>query len=357
MKEDEYGELHPVIDTIKCIECGQCQIHCPNNVKMKYNKPKKVYAAVRHNKKELKRCAAGGVASLIMDSCYKQGWSVYAARWDSDFQCVHKKLGAESEVEAFKGSRYVQSYIGNSYLNVKKELELGKSVLFIGTPCQCAGLKTFLNGNVTNLVVIDLVCHGVCSQRYLNEELEYLTKGKQKDNVTFRGYGLKEDQHFCIWNDGQIILNHPGEIDYYMKAYSDGVTLRESCYQCHYAIQQRVGDITLGDFHGLDNSIHSDFKKNCVNVVLLNTEKGIEIFKSIAEDLLLIERTIDEAVRGNRCLQKPWFRHKKQKIFRRRLKKDSFPKAIRKTLKKEMIVAFGNKVIKYIKIRLGYGLS
>lgn len=297
----------------------------------------------------------GGVASLIIDACYKEGWSVYAARWDSNLQCVHKRLAAESEVEAYKGSRYVQSYIGNTYINVKKELEFGKRCLFIGTPCQCAGLRAFLNREYEYLVVIDLVCHGVCSQRYLNEELEYQTKGKQKDNVTFRGWSLKEDQHFCIWNHGETILNHPCEIDYYMKGYSDGVTLRESCYQCHYTTKQRVGDITLGDFHGLEHGIHSDFRKNCVNVVLLNTQKGLELFHSVEEELVSVERTLDEAVRGNRCLHQPWFRHKNQKLFRNMVKSDTFPRAIRKTINKEMFFAFINKVYKYIKIRLRCG--
>lgn len=359
MKADDYGELHPIVNHDVCIDCGMCVSHCPNNVPLKFHQPQKVYAAAKKDKGSLARCAAGGVATSLAEYGFNNGYSVWACLLDKQEEklvCRHKLLQSKKDVEDSKGSKYVQSDVGTTYTEIEGQLKAGKKCIFIGTPCQCAGLYAFLKDvSYENLITIDLVCHGVCPQQYLDEELQYISKGKRIDNVTFRGWDVKEDHHFLLWKENSIVFNRPGVLSWYVKGYSDGVILRESCYVCRYAQSNRISDITLGDFHGLVQSGHKRFKENCVNVVLINTDAGNRLFSFVRNEFDMEERSLEEAVCGNRCLHDAWARNRKQKQFRSNVKNNNFSIAIRKTIKKEMLIAYIHKIVKYVQIRLKRG--
>ena len=299
MRDGIRGELHPFIDYNKCIQCGLCEKVCPQLNTPQMISPMRCYAASKLDKNNMKREASGGIATLIISELYKQGYTIFATRLDKDMIPKIVKITSLDEIDFYKGSLYVQSVAGDSFSKIQKSLSDGDSVLFVGTPCQVAGLRAFLKKDWPKLVCCDLFCHGTIPTSYFEEEIRYLKK-KAITRVTFRGYDDREDYWLILWNGMDKVYVQSGNVNYYMKSFSDAIALRESCYYCQYSTQKRTGDISLGDFLGLENSIAKNFKINCVNAVLVNTKKGKMVMEYIYDLIECYERPYVEAVGGDK---------------------------------------------------------
>lgn len=351
MKENLHGELHPVVDSDRCINCGSCTSVCHINNDVLLFKPFKCYAAVRKNKSEIVRCASGGVGTLLMQEVLKIGFSVFATKYDKNLMPRVCEFDNIKEIDAFKGSKYVQSQVDDSYCKIKTILNNGKSVLFIGTPCQIAGLKAFLSKNYENLFCCDLFCHGVVPTRYFKEELSFLQLERSSD-VSFRGWAIKEDHWFIAWKDGKKVFAQPGNTNYYGKSFYDNVSLRESCYNCRYSCDTRCGDLSIGDFLGLEKDVMSNYKNNCVTAILINTRKGSELFNIVSNLLDVTERPMEEAINGGGSLQHAAIESPLRIKFKAFYVQYGYSKAIRKTLRYEMVRAKCKRYIEYIKRRI-----
>ena len=351
MKENLQGELHPVVDRDCCINCGLCTRVCHINNEVPLFKPFKCYAAVRKNKSDIARCASGGVGTLLMQEALNIGFSVFATRYDENLMPKVCEFHNIEEIDAFKGSKYVQSQVGDSYCKIKTILNNGKSVLFIGTPCQIAGLKVFLGKDYENLICCDLFCHGVVPTLYFKEELSFLQLERSSD-ISFRGWEIKEDYWFIVWKDGKKVFAQPGNINYYVKSFYDNIALRESCYNCRYSCDRRCGDLSIGDFLGLEKGVMSNYKNNCVTAILINTRKGSDLFNIISNLLEVTERPVEEAINGGRSLQHAAIESPLRTKFKKNYVQDGYSKAIRKTLRYEMVRAKYKRYIEYIKRRI-----
>ena len=190
LKEDSYGQLKAFINTKFCIDCKQCINVCPNNNKVELNKTIHCYASVRKDTSKLTRCASGGVGTYIMEHFFNNGYKVFATRLDNDLIPKIIELKNLRDLSKYKGSLYVQSLENNSIKLIEKYLKQDESVLFIGTPCQIAGLKNYLKRDYDKLLCCDLFCHGVVPTKYLQEEIKTLTD-KSITDITFRGYNIK----------------------------------------------------------------------------------------------------------------------------------------------------------------------
>lgn len=222
------------------------------------------------------------------------------------------------------------SYIGDTYKNIKKDLINNLEVLFIGTPCQVSGLKSFLMKDYKNLLTIDLICHGVPSQIYLDEYIKSLNLLEKPDNLTFRGIN---DYFFTLYKNNQTIYSQNSNNDKFYKAFSSGLFCRENCYSCEYATIERVGDITIGDFWGLGKTIPFNHDtKNGVSVALINTNNGIKNFSEIKNKIFFEERPLEEAVAGNDQLRHPILKHPKHDLFMNLYLEKGFKIALEKTL-------------------------
>lgn len=351
MIEDTLGNIKAAINLNSCISCGLCKKICPVNKPVEFNKVIVCFAAVRKNRNELKRCASGGIATLLMEQCFLNGFKVFGSRFDEKMQPRVMELLRREDIEHFKGSLYVQSFVGNAFSMIKNYLNSNESVLFVGTPCQVAGLRSFLQKKYTRLVCCDLFCHGVSPYSYLEQELKYLNKGKIT-NITFRGYHAKEDHWLTLWDGTDKVFKQAGIVNYYLKAFYDCVTLRDNCYMCRYATDVRIGDISLGDFLGLKQAAGDKFVTNCVTAVLINTPNGEALFNEIKKSVDYIERPCEEVVAGGPSLQHPSKRPKTRDRFEKYYSDLGYSKSVRKALFNRMIIANINRYLLFIARRL-----
>lgn len=331
MKEDELGCVHPVVDEEKCVHCNLCSISCPNNVLMNFSYPIKCYASWIKDKDKRKICASGGIGTIMSEYVINQGGVVFGSRYDENLTPIMTYTESLEELERFKGSRYVQSLVGeNTYKQAKDFLRAGRMVMFVGTPCQIAGLKTFLRKEYENLITVDLICHGVCPTSYLKNEILYLSeKYKLTDisDIRFRG------------NDGnnyrEKLLRLDEAQQYYIKGFLLGVSMRENCYSCNYARPERISDITIGDFIGLGKDKPFNYPKANVSSVTINSSRGNSFYEEVSksmDSLVNIERDYQERLQYKPSLVHPFERHPLNAKFVELYRQHGYLFAIHETL-------------------------
>jgi len=237
----------------------------------------------------------------------------------------------ENKLEALKRSKYVQSFIGTSYRRVKEQLVMGKYVLFVGTPCQIDGLHGYLGREHETLVTVDLICHGTPPAAYLREYVHYTAaqRNNTADHVTFRGG--KDDYFLTLWNRHDVIYRKEANLDSYFTAFLYGLIFRDNCYHCQYAKPDRVSDITIGDFWGLDRTTLSNSYDGKISLALINTKRGQEFFARVNHLFTWETRSVEEAIDGNPQLQKPAVKDRDRERFEKAYKIGGFVKAIHST--------------------------
>ncbi len=333
MKENVVGHKFPSIVANACVDCSLCEEVCPAiKKKTEYRAPQLAYAAWAENQQEHHSSTSGGIAAVVSRYVINNGGVVYGCTCNSGGIIEHERISEEDQLYKLKGSKYVQSDIGYIYRQIKSDLEMDVIVLFIGTPCQVSGLKSYLAKEYDKLWTIDLICHGVPPQKLLFEHLEEQgIERKEITNIKFR----EQSGFYVSVQSGEKTLYRKSDLkDIYYSAFFDALTYRESCINCLYAKPQRVGDLTIGDFHGLGKVIPFNENRNgLVSVVLVNTPKGQHIIKECDGKLVLHERPVSEAVSGNPQLNHPSKRRADYEKFVKRYTKDGFGKAAKKTLK------------------------
>lgn len=332
MKKDEYGNVYPEIIKEKCIDCGLCKKVCPQlKEKLDLKEPITAYAMYNKDSKKRSESASGGAASTFYEHILNKKGVIYGASnlfGKEEFSFI--RIEDKKDLYKVKGSKYVHCYINDILKQVKKDLLDNRDVIFIGTPCQVSGLKSFLMKEYDNLITIDIVCHGVPSQQLLFDEMEFQKINKKDISIiSFRDdkqYNLK-----VLDKNKKIILEKKSSfIDYYRNFLQSNIN-RENCYSCRYAQRKRISDITIGDFWGLDkNSKVYDNEEKGISLIMPNTQKGLDLVKQIFEESIIEERTIEEACRENGQLNRP---SKKSKKYNTYLK--YYPsKGYKKTMKK-----------------------
>lgn len=347
MQEDKYGEIHPLVDERKCKKCNLCIKICPNNTLPKYHYPLHCYASWITNKEKRRICASGGIGTILSEYIirYKHG-VVFGTAYDKNFIPCTTHTESIEVLEKFKGSKYVQSIVGEkTFQKMKSFLEDNRVVLYIGTPCQIAGLKNYLRKDYANLLTVDLICHGVCPTKYFKEEVDYIVKKKHIEklsDVRFRG---NDGNDFCftLWTEKngklQCCYRKNNNNDFYLTGFLLGVSLRENCYSCNYARPDRVSDITIGDFINLGKKVPFKFSKRNVSSVTTNTIKGDALWKeimTIIPELRSYEREYSERLEYKPSLVEPFKRHKLNSVFRASYLQWGYLRAIRKVLHKHV---------------------
>lgn len=332
MEKDEYGNIYPKIMEDKCINCGLCKKVCPQlKDHLEFKEPITAYAMYNKDSQKRSESASGGAASTFYEYILDKKGVIYGASnlfGNDNFSFI--RVENKKDLYKVKGSKYVHCYINDTLKKVKKDLLNNRNVIFIGTPCQISGLKSFLMKDYDNLVTVDIVCHGVPSQQLLFDELE-LQRIKKKD-VSIVSFRDDKQFNFKILNKkNEIVLEKKSSfIDYY-RNFLQGSFYRENCYSCRYAKRKRISDITIGDFWGLDkNSKVYDNEEKGISLIMPNTEKGLDLVNQIFEKSVFEERTVDEACRENGQLNKPSAKSKKYNIYLKYYPRKGYKKTMKK---------------------------
>lgn len=312
MLQDKYGFLRPAINYTLCINCGLCQTVCPNNNPIAKNYPNICFAGWSIDYADRETSSSGGIASVLSNFTIEKGGIVYGAI-NIKTNVLHARCKKKSEVTQLKGSKYVQSYISeNLFKQIKKDIDNHLNVLFIGTPCQIAGLKNFLKNDSYKVLYIDIICHGTPSQKILKDHIQSICTISEVESIHFRDASSSDYFLTLKDNNGTILYRNNFPNDFYLNGFMYALFSRSSCYQCHYASPERISDITIGDFWGLGNT---NYPKKKVSVILCNTPKGETIINDVHDRLFLDSRPIEEAIKGNLQLQAPSKKHEFYNLF------------------------------------------
>ena len=321
MIENEDGFRFPQIDADKCVGCGSCLKVCCIGNDVELYKPEIVYAASYKNKDISAKSASGGIFAALAKQVLAEGGIVFGSAYTKTFDVEVEPIEGVEELPKLQGSKYVQSSMNDSYQKVKRELQTGREVLFCGVPCQVEALKRYLGRSYENLLLVDIVCHGVPSNKMLKDYLAFLSKKKQMEveSIQFRTKTKGQNVY------GEIAyrqVSHTGEIAYrqeplisyessYYKLFLNCQTFRDSCYHCKFAGTERPGDISLCDYWGIEDE-HPDFMKEVekkglagISAVMLNSEAGKAFFAKIKQEFVLTESTVEQVAKHNPQLQAP----------------------------------------------------
>lgn len=311
--QDEMGALIPAVDKNSCVNCGACERSCQQLYKPDFHAIQKAYALYTKNHGDRLNCASGGAATTVSRWFIEHNGYVCGTSFDNNGKPVFELTNQSNMLNVFRGSKYVYCEPGQIYRAIKKRIDSGSSVLFIGTPCQVDACKRVI-GETPLLYTMGLICHGTPPYAYLKDHLKACLKEKNLHaaTVSFRGVN---DFMLCAYDDsGRILFKRRQAEDTYFLAFMQGLIYREKCYTCQYAQPDRVEDITIGDFWGLERgALHGYAGK--VSVALCNTQKGMELFDRVKELFVYEERQVSEAIQGNSQLRFPTIRTFERDIF------------------------------------------
>ena len=349
MKCDNEGFKYPVIDQKKCINCGLCKNTCPV-LNTNTNKTlKNCFVAYTKDDRYKSNSSSGGIFPIIATKIINDNGIVIGAAFDKNKKLRHIAITNEIELERLKGSKYLQSDLDNIFSYIKKNID-NKKILFVGTPCQVAGLKSFLKKEYDNLICIDLFCHGVPSPKLFKKYVNELEKDNSDRLVdyNFRDKTTGWDSYsntakFCNSTITELQKNN-----YYMKLFLSDVALRESCFNCNFKIGNKYSDITLGDFWGVTKYYPDMYSKNGVSAIIVNTEKGERILDLIKSELKYKNCKLDEIIVGNPMIKFSTNRPNERDLFFEKIDERSIAELVKKYVPK---VSFISK-LKNILIRL-----
>ena len=262
---------------------------------MNWKQPK-VYA-VKH-KDEATRAASrsGGIFTALSDQVLSNGGVVYGCVLTDDFDAVHIRADNAEERNRMRGSKYIQSKLGNTFKNVKADLDARRSVLFSGTSCQVAGLKKYLGKEYDDLFCVDIVCHGVPSKKVWNA---YLRWQEQKNHSKVAGVNFRNKREFG-WRDHVETLYFENGKSTSSRVFKDlfygHTVLRPSCYECPYKSVMHPGDITIADYWGIEKAAPEFDDNKGVSLVLVNNEAGEKAFEKVKERLIWKQTKLEDSL-------------------------------------------------------------
>lgn len=349
MKTDNEGFWYPNIDNNKCINCNLCEKVCPIINPVKRNDSKKIaYAGMNKDEQIRIKSSSGGIFSILAEYIIKNSGVVYGAGFDEDFNIKHKRILYSTDLDLLRGSKYVQSSIGDIYKQVKDDLESNKLVLFTGTPCQVEGLRSYLKKEYVNLMTMDFICHGVPSPLVWKKYLEEMKKSKQENikNIYFRNKDIGwKNYSLKIVFDEKIYSNTLNN-DLFMKGFLRDVYLRPSCYNCKFKKINRIGDITVADFWGIENILPKMDDDKGISLIVIHSEKGKQLFDKLSEKMILNEVNLNEAIKYNpSMISSVKYNEKRNEFFLDLNSGENLTNLIRKYTK----ISFGKRVKNKIK--------
>lgn len=287
MVEDAEGFLYPVMDTDCCIGCDACSRVCPpEQGAIEPEREAEAFLAYTCDPLLRKQSSSGGAFSMLAGKILEQGGAVFGCAMDADCRgASHIRVDSVEKMALLRGSKYVQSRMGDVLRQVQKDLHEGRWVLFSGTPCQVAGLRAFLkNKEQDKLLTADLICHGAPSPMVWREYVRQLEKesGSKLIRVQFRdkARGWRLFSLTCEFQNGTVRSKTVAE-DLFLRSFVQDLYLRPSCHQCAFKGENYRSDLTLGDFWGVERVLPEETGDAGISLIIAHTAKGIAALENL----------------------------------------------------------------------------
>lgn len=308
MHNDKYGFSHPkIINAQECINCKLCEQSCPIvNKRNLDGKETIALAAFTRDEEIRKESSSGGIFTEIAKYVLLNDGVVFGAAYSNNWHVEHIEVKEVGNLKKLRGAKYSESRLGNTYDRIKKYLNKDILVLFSGTPCQVAGLKSFLKRDYSKLICIDFICHGIPSPVAWSN---YIQERMKLDGVDHKPISINQRSKITGWSNYNYscVIEYENNLKYqslsgsdmYMKLFCNDYILRESCANCHFKGFDRCSDITLGDFWGIWNiDVKMDDNKG-TSLIMLHSDKSKDLITKISDKIVLKEVSLDEASREN----------------------------------------------------------
>ena len=344
MQRDEDGFLYPVIDESACVDCKLCERVCPIINKKENRKQIEdigAYAAYTKDDKLRFNSSSGGIFTEIASTVIEDGGVVFGAAFTENFDVAHKCIDTVEGLRELRGSKYVQSTIGNTFSLAKQYLQEGRKVLFTGTPCQIAGLYSYLGKEYDNLITQDIICHGVPSpmlwKKYI--ELREDKSGARIQGVSFRHKktGWKTYSIHLVFANNKEYIASTSE-DYYMRGFLSNLCLRPSCYDCKFKDKIRQSDITLADFWGIQHVLPEMNDNKGTSLVIVNSKVGRELIERISDKITVKSANLEEAMKHNTAMISSAFCPSDRESYMETVRTKGIKKATKKYLKVRFVL-------------------
>ena len=306
---DAKGFTFAKVDSDSCIDCHRCEQVCPmlnpgGGANVEHDRP--VFASYSKDEDVHHRGSSGGMFETLAEPIISSGGLVFGCRFDENLQLKYFSASNMEDVRRLCKSKYIQGDLGDAFIQIENALDDGKKVLFCGTPCYVAALKNFLKGkNLSNLFLVDFFCHGVPSQSFFNKCRNYVEKKKHVEIESYE-FRVKKKYVYTLHNyhisyrkslreEGKVDRIHTKDktrvyvFDPFYLAFQKYLTLRESCYLCKYGNGNHQADVTIGDFHEINDYVprRQADKLSGVSTVIINNEKGENLFNQIRNNIWL----------------------------------------------------------------------
>ena len=313
MEEDAEGFLAPELDKANCIDCGLCKKSCPVTKVHATREPLECFGGFSLDRHERLASSSGGIFSLLARYTLKQNGVVCGCAWDEDFIAKHIMITSLEELPRLRESKYVQSDATGIYEGLAEYLSLNQKVLFAGTPCQVAGVRSFLStkpleeNQLVNLYCVDLVCHGVPSPAVWKRNLDEIRSkyDSKLREIHFRNKktGWKNFTLRYLFDNGDEYSHTTNNPDTYWRLFLENVDLRNSCYECQFKLMTSKADLTLGDFWcvwDMYPELYDDFG---TSEIIVHTHKGKELLEAISSHCHLKLVELNRIVPSNSAIQ------------------------------------------------------
>jgi len=322
-EEDKEGFHYPKVDNSICIECELCEKVCPILLPYNLRKPLTQVAAINPDETVRKESSSGGIFTMLAENVIRKGGVVFGVRFDEKWQAVFDYADTIEGLSAFRGSKYLQARVGKSFVEVKEFLQQGREVLFSGTSCQVSALKHLLRRDYDNLLLVDVVCHGVPSPKVWGRYLDEVTQNNMNAIKYVKFRSKKQGwKRFCfdltyVKEGEQHNISSWHQQNHFMRIFLNDVILRPSCHSCRAKGGRSWSDLTVADFWGI-NQLNSQMDDDGgTSLVLVYSDKGRNAFEAL--HLNTWEAKYDDVIKYNPSIENSVLEHPKRKMFFSRL--------------------------------------
>lgn len=317
---DRMDAVYPKINEKECVRCGACLKVCHlNRDDLLFKKSDTVYAGWSGDSGIRASSASGGIAAAVYRYALEHDIVTFGVRMTDDFSARYFEIKSEKDIAEAQNSKYLFSHTDDVYTAVRDYLKNGRKVIFIGLPCQIAGLKSFLGAGNDHLLTVDIVCHGTCPEEYLRQHIDAVKKKALPDRVSFRDPAYNTDKFvFSLREkDKKIYSSAVHGTDVYQLGYHEALIYRENCYHCKYARAQRAGDLTISDFSGLGQKEPWELPYGSISCIICSSEKGAGFLQKLSDEgrVTLINRPPEEAFLYEKQLIAPSSPHAARSAF------------------------------------------